>query len=469
MLRSKIALLVFGESRQRQDVYLKRKAVSDRESSRFLAALENVATVVRPVDELRGKNDVKKALSLLEPDLDAVVLYVPVFVSPALVAHTGNLLGRPFALAGNTASDSLSQLAFLAVAGALDQLGLKYHRVLGDAAESRQMEKLSCFLRAAAAKTRLKGETFGCIGGRSLGISPGVSDPAQWERLFNIDVEHIDQLEIYLRAQRQTQEKVDLQMKWLEKMTGSIQYNETKLTKESLELQIRSYLAIKEICSDYELDFIGVKCQPELSNGFCLQCVAVSLCNDPYDAEGPKTPIQCSCEADADGALTMRLLSTLSGGKPSCLNDIASVTGSSITLANCGAMATSFAACSASAEQNLKAVTLVPHNFGKAGGAAVKFTVPPDRIMTFARLLRTPEGYRIGAFTGKTVSKSREGIGDALQVRPLIFADLSIDEDKFLATFGSNHILAVEGNFLNELEAFAAISGISFLNYNSET
>jgi len=100
------------------------------------------------------------------------------FVAPAVVAHTANLLSLPAVLACNEAPDFLSQLAFLAVGGAMDQIGMPCSRIPDDAAEEPNRARLVQFLRAAAVRQRLRGETYGCIGGRSLGISSGTADLA---------------------------------------------------------------------------------------------------------------------------------------------------------------------------------------------------------------------------------------------------------------------------------------------------
>lgn len=42
-------------------------------------------------------------------------------------------------------------------------------------------------------------------------------------------------------------------------------------------------------------DFVGVKCQPELSNGYALQCVAHMLLNGFYDADGKKQAFVHAC------------------------------------------------------------------------------------------------------------------------------------------------------------------------------
>jgi L-fucose/D-arabinose isomerase len=468
MIRPRAGLLIFSESLVREDVYRKRKPISDREVARFEAKLAVEADVVRPeAGELRSKRQAAAAIrELASKEIDAVILYVPIFIAPALVAHTASQLAVPLALACNEAPDSLSQLAYLAAAGAMDQLGLKYLRVPGDAASDECFPGLVSFLRAAAAKTRLRGQTFGCIGGRSLGISTGTADLALWERLFGVDIEHIDQFDIVRRAEAASQEVLDAHMGWLRERAGLVQFNDSNFTLHHLEKQVRSYLATRDIILDYELDFLGIKCQPEMSNHYCLQCVNVSICNDPYDADGAKEPMACSCEADADGALTMQVLKLLSGGQPVNLNDIASLSASEMTLANCGAMATYYAALGRTPEENLSAVNLVPHSFGAAGGAAVRFTVPAGIEMTFARLFRRADRYVLGFLTGKTVMKDRAAQSATIQTRPLIFVSMNVDKTRLMQSFGSNHIHGIQGNYKRELKAFAELLGLESIDYD---
>ncbi len=470
MIQPKVGLLVFSESLVREDVYRKRKPIAEREVKSFILSLKEEVVILRPhVKEIRSKRQALQAAQELQAeDVDAMVLYLPIFVAPALVAHTANLLKMPAALACNEATDSLSQLAFLAVGGALDQIGLEYLRVPGDAVKESNRKILLRFLKAAAVMKKLRGQTFGCLGGRSLGISTGTADLSLWERLFGVDIEHIDQFEIVQRAEKQHLEVVAKHVHWLQEQAASVAFNNTNFTPGHLDKQMRSYLATREIVQDYELDFVGIKCQPEMSNNYCLQCVNIALCNDPYDADGPKDPLVCSCEADSDGALTMQILKLLSGGRPTNLNDIAWMSEKEMTLANCGSMASYFAGFSLKSKENMSKLHLVPHSFGKAGGASIQFTVPKDRLMTFARLFRRESKYTLGVLTGTTVEKAREKQSPTIRVRPLIFVEMNVDKKRFLGTFGSNHIHGVEGDLKGELESFANLMGINFIDYDCD-
>ncbi len=468
MLQPKVGLLVFSETRAREDVYLKRKPIWDREVERFVSLIEPVTDIIWPSNrEIRSKNEAIDAIREIHAaNADAIILYPPTFVAPALVAHTACLSHVPVAVVHNEEPDSLSQLAFFAVVGAMEQIGLKHLRVPGDIGDSTNHAILLSFLRGAAACSRLRGQTFGCIGGRALGISTGTADVAEWQSVFGVDIEHIDQFEIVRRAERQEAETVSRYVQWMKTQGAKVEHNNSNFRPSHLDKQIRSYLATKELISLYELDFLGVKCQPEMSNGFCLQCINVALTNDPYDAEGHKKPIPCSCEADADGGLTMQVLNLITGGKPTNLNDITWLTANEMTLANCGSMATYFAGLSSDIAQNLPRVSVIPHSFGDAGGAATVFTVPAGVQLTLARLFRRKSRYALGVLTGVTEVKDRVAQPATIQTRPLIFLRMNIDKKLFLETFGANHIHAVEGSLKDELKSFAEILDIDFFDYD---
>ena len=70
---------------------------------------------------------------------------------------------------------------------------------------------------------------------------------------------------------------------------------------------------MKEIIEENEIDFCGIKGQPELTGSFATADIAEAFLNDPYDFDGPKEPMICATENDMDGALTMQLLHKISG------------------------------------------------------------------------------------------------------------------------------------------------------------
>jgi L-fucose/D-arabinose isomerase len=462
-MKYRVGLLVFSEGKMRENVYLQRKPVQDREIAAFLAELKDSIDFIEPTcGEIRSKADIRSAVKEIEcANVTAVILYLPIFISPVLAVHTARLIGKPKIIMGNNSKDSYSQLAMLAVAGGCEQIGLSARRIFGDIGTQKTKDELLTCLCALKADEMLKGSTFGCLGGRSLGIITGTADPAAWERIFAVDIEHVDQFEIVRRAEAVSDEKVELYKGWIEKNYGAICYKEGRFDAVRLDKMIRSYLAVKSIIKDYELDFVGIKCQPEMSNGYAVQCLGVQLLNDPYDADGKKEPVVCSCEADHDGALTMQILKLLSQGKPTALQDILYIGGNEMVLANCGSMASYFAVRSENCCQNLQDVYLQPHGFGDAGGAAVQF-VCGSGLFTYARLTRKENTYHMDFFTGECVKKPREELAKYSWYRPTSFVNISFQTEKFLLEYGSNHIHCVEGNYVNELIEFCNLKGIPY-------
>jgi len=462
----KVGLLVFSETRAREDVYIQRKPVQDRESERFISTLrEDVEFVLPSCGEIRGKRDIRAAADeMASAGVVAVVLLVPIFISPAMVAHAARLITKPIILIGNGTKGTFSQLSVLVGGGAVDQIGLDCRRIPGDVESPAVRNELLTFLRAANADKQLTGSTFGCIGGRSLGISTGTSDPAQWQKIFGVDTEHIDQFEIVLRAGKAPCDKVALYKQWVFEHYGAVNYKEGRFDEARLEKQIRSYLAARSLIDQFELDFLGVKCQPELSNGYALQCLSVQMLNDPYDPDGPKEPTVCSCEADCDGALTMQILKLLSGGKPTALQDIFHVDDGLLVAGNCGSMASHFAALSDDPARNLREVHLQPHGFGEAGGAATQFVAAPSEF-TYARLFRNDGEHRMAVLTGNTTQRPREALNEFSWYRPTSFVDVSIDSDRFMREYGSNHIHCVQGDLTAELAEFCRLKDIPCITF----
>ena len=57
---------------------------------------------------------------------------------------------------------------------------------------------------------------------------------------------------------------------------------------------------MRELIDEWNLDFCGIKAQPELTNHFATMDVTEAFLNDPYDWDGPKESIVCATEADMD-------------------------------------------------------------------------------------------------------------------------------------------------------------------------
>jgi L-fucose isomerase len=371
----------------------------------------------------------------------------------------------PTILVSNRDPATHGTVGLLGAGGALDQIGFPHLRIRESFDSPSLGDKALPFLRAASAVARLRGQTFGLFGGRSLGIDTGSIDPMQWRWLFGVDVEHIDQLEIIRRAEMIDQEEVQKMVYWLETKAGSVDYDGGKLTPATLAYQSGCYLATRQIVQEMGLDFVAVKCMPDLTNNYAPQCLSAAFLPSNFDASGEKKTVPMSCEADGDGALTMQILSLVSGGRPTLFGDLSYLDDENqvLYIPNCGALCSWYAARAARPDDNLAQIHLRP-TFRPSAGATVYFKAAPGP-MTLARLSRRSGEYVMTIFSGDAVEPSPEKYDQFVKARgrhqlPTMFVQVNLDFDQLVTEFGSNHISGVAGYYVEELIHFCELLDI---------
>ncbi len=398
-------------------------------------------------------------------DVDVTVLYYAVWAFPHFTMLAADATRSPLVLVASTDPTEPGLVGMLAAGGALDQIGRRHTRAWGAPDDTSMLETVGVHATAAAATASLRGRTFGRFGGRPMGMNTAVANTDQWQRMFGVDVEEIDQYELVLRADSADASEARKAREWIEQYAGGVHYDGKKLTPELLERQIRSYLAIRDIIAERDLDFSGIKAQPELTENFATMDVTEAFLNDPYDWNGPKEPHVCATEADMDGALTMQLFKQVSG-TPVLFADVRHYHADRDIwdLCNSGQHATWFAARSADPAENMRRVHLFPEVFFfPAGGASVQHIAAPGR-MTLGRLTREGGEYRLQLMLGDFESYD-EATNDALVRQstpewPHAFARLDVPGPVFLSEFGANHIHAIPGDHRATLRAVADQLGI---------
>ncbi|HEY0753768.1 MAG TPA: L-fucose/L-arabinose isomerase family protein [Ktedonobacteraceae bacterium] len=358
-------------------------------------------------------------------------------------------------------------VGMLAAAGGLDQIGRTYGRAWGDIADPAVLASIEQYTRAAASVHALSGSTFGRIGGRPMGMYTAVSSTELWMEKFGVDVEEIDQWELVRRSELVAKSRVRAARSWLEKHAACVHYDGKQLTPELLERQIASYYAMRELIDEWHLDFSGIKGQPELTTHFATMDVTEAFLNDPYDWDGPKATHVCATEADMDAALTMQLLKGLSH-TPVLFADVRHYHSAQNIwdLCNSGQHATWFAARSADPAENMRHVHLYPEGFYfKAGGASIHHLAAPGDF-TFARLTRLQGRYRMHVLRG-TFEQFDDELNEQLMRQsdyswPHAFARFDAPYEEFLGRYGSNHIHAIPGNYVEELRVMTKLLDIDY-------
>ncbi|NUT45228.1 MAG: L-fucose/L-arabinose isomerase family protein [Thermoactinospora sp.] len=397
---------------------------------------------------------------------DLTVFNYAVWAFPHFTMLAAEATRGPLLLMANIDPAQPGMVGMLAGGGALDQIGRRHSRAWGDITDREVLDRVLTQVRAARAVQGLRGSTFGRIGGRPMGMNTAVANTDQWMRQFGVDVEEIDQWEIVRRSENADSTRVKQAREWLERH-GNVHYDGRQLTPELFERQIRAYYAMRELIDEWNLDFSGIKGQPELTTHFCTMDVAEAFLNDPYDWEGPKETHVCATEADMDGALTMQILKLLSGD-PVLFADVRHYHADRDVwdLCNSGQHATWYAARSDDPAENLARTHFYPEVFFfPAGGASVHHLAAPGEA-TFARLTRREGRYRMhvarGAFELYDEATNEAMARQSTFEWPHAFTRLHTPATTFLERFGANHIHAVPGDYLAELQAVCLQLDVDF-------
>lgn len=454
MMNTRLALAHMVESRS--DFYSLREPLV-REEIQSLGWLRDLYSPIESGEISSDRLVADFSRFLQEENPDALIVHLPIWSDPVFTLKLASSNSLPVLLLGNSRPDTSSLVGILGAGGALDQIGRDHVRVF-DHRDGQGRQLVTNFVQAAAALRRLRGQTLGLFGGRSLGIFTTVADPAQWQRMFGVDIVQIDQTEIKECAESLPEGEVGRHLNWLQSKIGGVTYGGL-FTPEKLDRQVRSYLATVHLTEEFGLDFIGVKCQPEMSDGYVSQCVSHMLMNGIEDADGRKAPTVHACESDADGALTMQILKLISGGKPTALLDVRwfDAQNSRWILANCGAVAASFMS-SPEDPSGFSHIQAQPHVFGAGGGGAFS-AVMREQPVTLARLCRKNGEYWMAILEGEIQAQEPEDNQKVTPAFPRAVVKTSAGAD-FLNVFGSNHIHLVSGKHAEQLAIFCRLAGV---------
>ncbi|GAA0793624.1 L-fucose/L-arabinose isomerase family protein [Faecalicatena orotica] len=404
----------------------------------------------------------REAKKLEEAGVEATIFNYTIWCYPQYTAVAQNFAPGPYLLFCNLHPSECGMVGMMAAAGTLEQLDVKFKKLWGSVKEPEVLDKMTAFLKAAAAVKRLRGMTFGNFGGRPLGMYTAVANLEQWQKEFGIDVENVEQDDIIRAGEKAADEKVEHAFAWLSELTGKIEYDGEGLTPEKLKQQIRSYYGLRDIISKRGLDFIGIKAHGDLTDRYVTMDLAEALLNDPYDFDGPKEPIVAATESDMDGALTMQIFKLLTG-MPVLFADVRHYDKENDVwfFSNSGTHATYFAGASMDPGENLKNVTLYPEtHYYPAGGASVHHFAKEGEV-TLARLARKNGKYSMTIVPARIVQFDKEKMAEmgntTTPAWPVAFTRIQVPADEFIEKFPCNHIHGVYGNYVEELKLAAEL------------
>ena len=386
----------------------------------------------------------------------------------------------------------------MAVGGAMRRIGMPYKLVFGKIDQDPQvireiMDILEMYHRrkeaakvAQDAVDAMKGEKYVALGGMCMKMSTGTADIDQWARVFGLTYDALDQSELTRKAKDMViwagepgrSEPVEIPdervRKALEYQTAhaSFDYSRDSLrNNEKFIQQLAYYYAAVDIAEESQCQFMGIKCQDELSGHVCTQCVAAAFLNNNVGPAGePKETIPISCENDMDSSLTQLILKHLNGGKPAGFGDFRDIEDNILAVVNCGQHPPYFFGTPEdSDEARLSAIEYIgQEHYYRAGGAAVRGRTPGGQVMTFARVHRENLRYGIVAMVVDTVQPDPKDHEKYSISWPIIYGKTKIPDREVIDLWPCNHLGFSYGDLSAEIIEFAERVGIGYTVYDAK-
>ncbi|MBC7328216.1 fucose isomerase [bacterium] len=438
-------------------------------------------SLVDPMDEVKRGSDtfgirtteeVEKAGQILKRDsADCLILGLWHWTEPQLPLTLVRSLKVPTLLYAEADPTWAGSVCVSAVGASLWEAGisLTHHRVLGD------KEEVAKWARGVLALQRMRKSAILLWGGSYCLRMEHLQDDIPYLKSFLIgDVLSEDQYILIKKAEdieRSQPERIEGFLKWLESKGAKIMYDSKMLTPDVLKKQISLYLASKDRLEELKNENIigvSIKCQPELS-----EIYGVDACSLPAflpfgeDSEGEKTPKATVCEGDIKGLLTCALLEGLKPGTPSLFGDLKFIGDDYVIISNCGASSIYYASFSNRAEDTLPHLTIAPQCQGASGGA---FGYDgKEGTLTIARLTRIDRQYIMQLGLGKALPLEEDIKKNILwgNTWPHIAIDLGVSRKQLVQMVGANHLCALQGDYVEELEFACREAGLEVWRFSS--
>jgi L-fucose isomerase len=387
-------------------------------------------------------------------------------------------------------------VAGMAAGGGLTRIGIPFFHVFGDIERDpgvleELLAVLGFYVRRAEAEAKaktvireLKRQKYLALGGMSLKMPTTTADVDQWQKLFGVSYEALDQSELLVRAEKMVEwegrpgeSRHRILDPRLKKATdhlrehGEFDYTREKLRSfDKIVQQLSLYYAGLDVVEEYAATFCGVKCQDELSGRHCTACLMAAFLNNDVGPDGEeKKVVPVACENDMDSALT-QLVMHLVTGEPSGFGDFRDVEDGVLYIINCGQHPPYFFGSPGmgSAERLDLVEYMGQEVFYDAGGSSVRGRTPGGQLMTVARLGRENLRYRLVAAVIETLDVDPSEHERYNPSWPIIKGRIPMPDEELIQVWPCNHLGFSYGDITPALSEIAHRLDIGFTIYDKE-
>ena len=374
------------------------------------------------------------AAALKKEDFDVLLICIATWSEDHHLLDLLSFIDKPVILRAYPAFDTGSLCCAHQIGAVFTDIGKKYEFVYGDADDKTSAEKV---LKIAVpyALERLMGKArVGAVGGRVKGMTEIAYDEFSIKEKLGARVINIDEKEMTERVNSVSDERAQTVLKEKQPLFKGCAVTSTK---ESMIESIKYYIALKELCDEYALSAISVKCYTTYMGKVCL---AYSLLAE----EG----IVASCEGDVTNALTMQMVYELSG-RPVNNTDLLYLDEkkNTILFAHCGSSGFSIAGGE---------IELAPVRLAETG-VCCKFVMAAGKV-TAVNICGHGDTFRLSYMVGNAIPCGMEFPGNPVVIK----FDKSVEEinEEIMAKGIGHHWMVAYGDLSAELERFCKIRNI---------
>ena len=280
MLKPKVAFVVYGTHRGVDDPmgqpFIDEKIIANAKKALEKQGLELVCNKQPIVTRKEANADILPLCK--RDDIDAMILFSATWM------WAGEMIGavREFAKSGKgiivwtvPGSQGWRPVGGLVVKASLAEVGIPFRYVYGSYDDKKDMERITSYCWASALKNKINNTRLGAFGGRGMGQTCGVCDPAQWMRTFGIDIDSRDTTDLIKTAKKVTKKELAEVWDIVKK-----RFKELPADDEQTERSMRIYVAIKKLLKKNEWDYYTIQSFPGFGDDYGATCFAQSMILD---------------------------------------------------------------------------------------------------------------------------------------------------------------------------------------------